>query len=334
MGKGICVAGNLIVDITYPVESWPREGELTTITDGITRSTGGLVCNCIVDLAKLDSDLKLTALGVIGDDSEGDFILSELGREKNIDLSLLKKKGTTSFTAVMSNNGSKARTFFQYRGANALFDENCIDWDRIDADIIHAGYILLLDALDMPDGEYGTRMARLLAAAKEKGLKTSIDVVSESGDRFRGLVPPALKYTDYCVINEIEASQITGTLLREEDGTLHPENMEEALLKIKQLGVSAWAVIHCPEGGYGLDENDKFVSLKSLSLPEGYIKGTVGAGDAFCAGVLYAAEKGRPLIDGIKLGTCAAAASLSEKGATEGMGSAGEVLALYERYGK
>ena len=334
MGKGICVAGNLIVDITYPVESWPREGELTTITDGITRSTGGLVCNCIVDLAKLDGDLKLTALGVIGDDSEGNFILSELGREKNIDLSLLKKKGTTSFTAVMSNNGSKARTFFQYRGANALFDESCIDWDRIDADIIHAGYILLLDALDMPDGEYGTRMARLLATAKEKGLKTSIDVVSESGDRFRSLVPPALKYTDYCVINEIEASQITGTLLREEDGTLHPENMEEALLKIKQLGVSAWAVIHCPEGGYGLDENDKFVSLKSLSLPEGYIKGTVGAGDAFCAGVLYAAEKDRPLIDGIKLGTCAAAASLSEKGATEGMGSVDRVLALYERYGK
>ena len=40
MRKGICVAGNLIADITYPIERWPRQSELTTITDGITRSIG------------------------------------------------------------------------------------------------------------------------------------------------------------------------------------------------------------------------------------------------------------------------------------------------------
>ena len=333
MGKGICLAGNLIVDITYPVECWPKEGELTTITDGITRSVGGLVCNVIMDLAKMDPDLPLSALGVIGNDAEGDLILDELGGMKNIDLSGLKRDGTTSFTAVMSNNASKARTFFQYRGANSRFDENCIDWDTLDADIIHAGYILLLDALDETDEEYGTRMAGLLARAQQKGIRTSIDVVSESGDRFRTLVPPAMKYTDYCVINEIEAQQVTGVELRGGDGTLYIENMKTALEKMKEMGVSTWAVIHCPEGGYGLDECGSYVTLESLKLPEGYIKGTVGAGDAFCAGVLYAAEKGRNLYEGIKLGTCAAAASLSAAGATEGMRPEADVLSLYDKYG-
>ena len=333
MRKGICVAGNLIVDITYPIERWPRQSELTTITDGITRSVGGAVCNVITDLAKLDETLPLSALGVIGDDAEGEFILEQLGRHENIDLSLLGRKGTTSFTAVMSDNRTKARTFFQYRGANALFDESFIDWDRIDAKFLHVGYILLLDALDQADGEYGTKMARLLAEAQSRGIRTSIDVVTESGDRFRTLVPPALRYTDYCVINELEAQQITGVLLRDEEEKLYPEHMEEALRKMKELGVSTWAVIHCPEGGYGLDEKNHFLTVRSLKLPEGYIKGTVGAGDAFCAGVLYGAEKGWGLAESVRLGTCAAAASLSEAGATEGMRPAAEVLKLAELYG-
>ena len=333
MRKGICVAGNLIVDITYPIERWPRQSELTTITDGIARSVGGAVCNVIIDLAKLDETLPLSALGVIGDDAEGEFILEQLGRHENIDLSLLGRKGTPSFTAVMSDNRTKARTFFQYRGANALFDESFIDWDRIDAEILHVGYILLLDALDQADGEYGTKMARLLAEAQSRGIRTSIDVVTESGDRFRTLVPPALRYTDYCVINELEAQQITGVLLRDEEEKLYPEHMEEALRKMKELGVSTWAVIHCPEGGYGLDEKNHFLTVRSLKLPEGYIKGTVGAGDAFCAGVLYGAEKGWGLAESVRLGTCAAAASLSEAGATEGMRPAAEVLKLAELYG-
>ena len=333
MRKGICVAGNLVVDITYPIERWPRQSELTTITEGITRSVGGAVCNVVTDLARMDKSLPLSALGVIGQDAEGDFILEQLGKYRNVDLSLLGRKGATSFTAVMSDNRTKARTFFQYRGANALFDESFIDWEKIDAELLHVGYILLLDALDQEDAEYGTKMARLLAEARRRGLKTSIDVVTETGDRFRTLVPPALRYTDYCVINELEAQQITGVLLRDESEKLYPENMKEALEQMKELGVSTWAVIHCPEGGYGLDEENRYVSLPSLRLPEGYIKGTVGAGDAFCAGVLYGAQKRWALPESIRLGTCAAAASLSEPGASEGVGTAEEVLKLWDRFG-
>ena len=332
MRKGICCAGNMIVDITYPIETWPKQNELTHITEGIQNSTGGSVCNTISDLARLDPNMHLVASGFAGHDAEGDFIMEEMGKYPNIDLSMVKRDGRTSFTAVMSNNQTKERTFFQHAGANAYYGEDDIDWDNLDVNIFHIGYILLLPALDAADDEYGTKMARLLHRAQKLGMKTSIDVVSESGDRFAKLVTPALKYADYCVINELEAQQTTGVQLRGEDGTLHTENMPAALAKLKELGVSTWAVIHCPEVGCGIDENGKYFQVPSLKLPKGYIKGTVGAGDAFCAGILYAAEKQLPMDEALKLGACAAAASLSEVSASDGVKTAEEVLKLHDLY--
>ena len=330
--KGICCAGNMIVDITYPIETWPRQNELTHITEGIQSTTGGSVCNTITDLARLDPTLHLVASGFAGHDAEGDFMLSELGKYPNIDLSMVQRNGRTSFTAVMSNNQTKERTFFQHAGANAYYGEEHIDLDKLDVNIFHIGYILLLPHLDEADDEYGTKMARLLHHAQEKGFKTSIDVVSEAGDRFKRLVTPALKYTDYCIINELETQQTTGVLLRDENEVLHPENMKKALEKLFELGVSTWAVIHCPEMGCGMDAQGNYYEAKSLKLPKGYIQGTVGAGDAFCAGVLYAAETGMTIPEALKLGACSAAASLSAVGASDGVGTVEEVLKLYELY--
>lgn len=327
--KGIAVAGNMIVDQLYPVERFAKAGELTTIVEDMTRSTGGCLCNDIVDLAKLDNQMNLVALGRIGNDAEGEYVLSKMREHKNIDLQYVKAEGTTSYTLVIADESTKQRTFYQCRGANAAFCEEDIPWDKLDVDLLHIGYILLLDALDEEDSEYGTKMAKLLHTAQKHGIKTSIDVVSETGDRFARLVCPAMRYTDYCIINEVEASATTGIQLRTEDGKLIPENFPAALKKMKELGVSTWAVIHCPEVGVGLDENDNYVEVPSLKLPAGYIKGTVGAGDAFCSGVLYAAWKGEDLKSAIELGTASAACSLSQPGATEGMRSEAEARALY-----
>jgi len=138
-----------------------------------------------------------------------------------------------------------------------------------------------------------------------------------------------MRYTDYCIINEAEAQATTGIALRTEDGKLLKENMLPALQKMKDLGVSTWAVIHCPEMGCGLDENGNYVEVPSLKLPEGWIAGTVGAGDAFCSGVLYGAWKEMNLKSAIELGTAAAACSLSQPGATEGMRPVSEVMQVY-----
>ena len=64
----------------------------------------------------------------------------------------------------MSNNQTKERTFFQYAGGNAYYGEDDIDWDRLNVDIFHIGYILLLPHLDEPDAEYGIASNTFLPA--------------------------------------------------------------------------------------------------------------------------------------------------------------------------
>jgi sugar/nucleoside kinase (ribokinase family) len=91
--NGIAVAGNMIVDIIYRVQGLPKPGELTTILEGFSCSSGGALCNVITDLAKLNSSLHLTALGRLGTDAEGDYVLSLLKEYGNINISKLSAKG-------------------------------------------------------------------------------------------------------------------------------------------------------------------------------------------------------------------------------------------------
>ncbi len=331
MKNKICVAGNIILDLLYSISGYPTPGKLTTITD-ISKTVGGAVCNVGIDIARLMPDVKVAGLGLVGEDENGDYILERLNAE-GMDTSTIYRRGATSFTAVMSDNLTRERTFFQFRGANAEFSEDSFRWEDVDCDILHIAYILLLDALDAEDEEYGTKMARLLAHAKGHGIKTSIDVVSESGERFKKLVPPALKYTDYCIINEIETSESTGIALRDADGILLYDNLPKALAALVELGVGEWAVIHCPEGGFGMDKDGKLYSCGQIGLPKECIKGKVGAGDAFCAGVLCAAHRGMDLGKALLLANCAATMSLVEPGATEAMGTIEEALAYAEKYG-
>jgi len=332
MKNKIIVAGNIIVDKLHPISGYPAPGQLTTIEEGISNTVGGSVCNVGIDLKKLMPDVDICALGLVGDDESGDYAVGTM-KDAGMDVSLVGRTGSTSFTFVMSDTKSKERTFFQYRGANAKFSEDSFNWDDCDCDIMHIAYILLLDELDKEDDEYGTKMARLLAHAKERGIKTSIDVVSEAGERFQKLVPPALKYTDYCVINEIEASNSTGIPLRDENGALIYANLKKVLKALFDLGVSEWAIIHCPEGGFGMDKDGNTATYGQIYTPKGFIKGKVGAGDAFCAGVLSAAQRGKDLAYAIKLGNAAATQSLAEPGATESMQTVEFVMEQADRFG-
>lgn len=335
MREGICVAGCLLVDKLFSITGYPKEGTLGTILDRGSMSTGGLLCNVITDLAKLDASLPLQAVGRIGDDEEGRFILEELGRYPNIDLSLLKKNGATSCTYVMNSADTKKRTFFHFKGANGQFCENDVPLESINGRIFHIGYLLILDTLDEVDEEYGTKMARLLCQIQKKGIETSIDVATEKSSRYKKVVLPALKYTDYCVINELEAQEITGIPLRDEKDLLLEENMERALTSLMGLGISKWAVIHAPEGGYGMDQDGNYVKVPSLWLSKEEIKSTVGAGDAFCSGVLLGAYRQESLEKSILLGTCAAACSLTEEDSCKGLRPVEEVqrFRLERRYG-
>ena len=333
MNKGIAVAGDMVLDIIKEITRFPERHGLVRIEDK-SFSLGGAVNNSGRDLAALDPSMPVKLIGMVGEDGEGDEMLRLLAEYKNIDTTRVLRHGQTSFTDVLSELDTRARTFLFYSGANGVFDCQHVDIAGLDCDIFHIGYILLLDALDQPDEQYGTRMARLLHDVQAAGILTSVDVVSEVGDRYKTLVPPALQYTDYFIVNEIESGKTVGIDLRDEHDNLITSRIPQVLRRLKQMGVKRWVVIHAPEGGFGLDENDQYVALPSLKLPEGFIVGTVGAGDAFCAGILHAAYKGESLEQAIADGVASAACSLRAAGASEAMCPIDEVRALYNQMPK
>jgi sugar/nucleoside kinase (ribokinase family) len=232
----------------------------------------------------------------------------------------------------MTEQANGRRTFFHARGANALWSGDDLDFMKIKAQIFHLGYLLLLDQLDLPDAKFGTKAARLLAAAQESGLKTSVDVVSEESDRFARIVTPALKYVDYCILNEIEAGKTAGFKIRLSDGALDTVSLRHAAGALLQQGVRELVIIHFPEGGFARTRKGEDVWQSSLNLPDKYIAGTAGAGDAFCAGVLLGLHDGWELKRCLEAGVCAAAASLAEPTCTAGVKTLSACLALAKKY--
>ena len=185
MNRGITIAGNMVMDYIKTVSTYPRPGNLADIFD-VQQAAGGCVPNTRIDLARLRGNIPLRAAGRIGDDEAGRYMLDMMRRE-GIDtagISVSQKK-KTSFSDAMSAVDTGERTFFHYRGANAEFSPEYIPADKLDCDILHIGYILLLDAFDAPDSEYGTVMARYLHEVQLQVIATSIDVVSGDEKLFK-----------------------------------------------------------------------------------------------------------------------------------------------------
>ncbi|NBR87835.1 MAG: carbohydrate kinase family protein [Verrucomicrobia bacterium] len=330
--SGLLGGGNWIVDQVKIIDVFPQRERLANISSQ-SEGTGGAPYNVLVDLARLGAPFPLIGAGLVGKDLLGTQILEDCKRQ-GIDPKFLRATADapTSYTDVMTEAAGGVRTFFHCRGANALWDGKDLDFTKTKAKIFHLGYLLLLDALDKEDKKFGTKAAALLAAAQEAGLKTSVDTVSEDSDRFTKIVTPALKYVDYCILNEIEAGKTTGFKIRQPDGKLNTVSLRHAAGALLQCGVKELVVIHFPEGGFARTRDGKDSWQSSLNLPQKYIAGTAGAGDAFCSGVLYGLHEGWDLQRCLLTGVCVAAASLSNPTCTQGVGKLEAALALAKKY--
>ncbi len=332
--RGIVIAGNILVDIINMIDRYPSKNMLSTILE-LQKAVGGAVPNTIIDLAVIDPELHLSAVGKIGSDEQGRFIISEL-KKYGIDTGrvVISQSSPTSYSSVMTEVDTGERTFFHMKGANADFSQKDIDIDSLDCEIFHIGYILLLDELDGEDFEYGTKMARLLHDVKAKGIKTSIDVVSEDSERFAAKVIPALKYCSYATMNEVESGKVTGLSPRNADGTLNVSNIKRTMEKFFEYGVREKVIVHCPEGGFIMSRGGAFTAVPSLKLPKGYIKGSVGAGDAFTAGCLYGLYKGFDDKRILEFSSAAAACNLSAADSISGMKSRAYIEDMLKNFEK
>ena len=330
--RGLIAGGNWIIDQVKTIDVFPQREQLANIL-GQTEGTGGSAYNVSIGLAKSGVSFPLFAAGLVGQDAYGKRILEDCKKHK-IDTKFLQttRQAATSYTDVMAERSNGRRTFFHFRGANSLWCGGGLDFQKTKARLFHLGYLLLLDALDEPDSKFGTKAAQLLASAQEAGLKTSVDVVSEDSDRYKKVVPPSLKYADYLIVNEFEAAKITGFKTRSADGKLDTVALRHAAGTLLQMGVRELVVIHFPEGGFARTRRGEDHWKPTIKLPAKYIAGTVGAGDAFAAGVLIGLHEEWDLNRCLETGMCVAAACLSDATTTGGIKSLSTSLDLAKKY--
>jgi sugar/nucleoside kinase (ribokinase family) len=188
-----------------------------------------------------------------------------------------------------------------------------------------------LDRMDEEDTEFGTVAARFLHELQKREIKTSLDLVSENSERFARIVRPALRFCNFLIINDFESEKVTGIPIRSADRIIK-KNLKPIAKKIFEYGVSDMVVIHFPEGGYLLTNNDEEILQPSLSLPEDFIAGSTGAGDSFCAGILYGLYRQWDILTTIRLAICAGAQNLADVTTTGAIGAWQDIMKLADRY--
>ena len=311
MKSGILVAGSILVDKINEISAYPQAGELTQIKS-VQKSVGGCVPNVAIDLKRICPDLTVKAVGKIGADENGEYVKNVLS-DNGVNIENISVgEDKTSFTEVMSVTGGQ-RTFFTYAGASSDFGINDVPMSALNVKMLHLGYFLLLDKIDNGDG------IKILQKAKEQGVKTSIDLVSENSDRY-SLVLPCLKYVDNLIINEVEAGALTGIEPKS-------ENLVKIAQKLKACGISERVIIHTPEMGVCVS-NTGVECVPAYALPDNFIVGTTGAGDAFCAGALIGIYQNKTDKEILEFASAVAVAALSKADATSGLCTEKEIKEL------
>ena len=89
--------------------------------------------------------------------------------------------------------------------------------------------------------------------------------------------------------------------------------------------------IHMPERSVCLSD-EGYSCLGSYILPDGYIQGTTGAGDAFCAGALIGIYNGWADMEIMEFASACAVMTLGSTDATSGMKTEDEIIEFCKQF--
>jgi sugar/nucleoside kinase (ribokinase family) len=286
----VCL-GILVADvIARPVERLPARGTLALV-DEITLRGGGCALNTATVLARLGLDVRVA--GKVGDDVFGDFLLGLLA-ERGLDASgVVRDEQVPTATTVALVDERGERTFLHSTGADGTLRAAELDQDLLfSGRALHVAGALVLPMLD------GEPTAEILAAARERGLTTSLDTVWDASGGW-DRIAPSLPQLDLFTAGLGQALAISG---QEEPaaaaGWLRACGVREVALKLGENG--------CYVAG---EEIEELVPAPAVEAVDG-----TGAGDAFAAGLLYGRLAGWPLERAARLANAAGALATTAVG--------------------
>lgn len=334
--RGILGAGCVVADVNKVIDAYPARDHLAIIEE-LSWSTGGPALNLAACLARLEPPFPVGVAGLVGDDSFGDFLHGECTRLGIADGLDVTDRAGTSFTDAMVERDGGRRTFFHHSGANALLDPEHLvaQLDRVQPRIVHLGALGFNARLDGPCRSDPSGWVSVLVAARERGIRTNLDLADLPPERLRPLLDPCLPLLDTLIVNELEAATALG--VEAPDGHVGVPTDWAAMTRLAtgllERGVRRLSVVHFPAGCVAAADNGRSWRQGSVRMPPHLIRGTTGAGDAFAAGMLLAWHENRPVEACLRLGLAAAAACLTDLTTSGGIGPADRVLADAEALG-
>lgn len=304
--KSVLGIGNALVDMVYSCEA-PAALEGAGIELGVpnhvlpqvlgaaketvaelscTIVPGGGAANTVAAASLLG--MKCAFMGKIGPDSNGELFAQELSKY-NVEDFLLKGSLPTGCTMAFPS------TFIISIGAAGTFSSVEVPGECLKGfDYLHMEGFLL---------NCGDVAEAVLDMAREQGMTISFDLGSKGlVARYRDRVEKIVEqYADIVFANEHEALEFTG---------LQPQEAAADIAgRVACRG--GIAVVKCGGEGSVVAQGD---SLWQIGAVETEVADTIGAGDAYAAGFLYAHSLGLGLQDCGKKAAAVAAAAVSVKG--------------------
>ena len=309
------VIGTVTADLLVTSETSPlslsgdgfRSSNLVFTENPVTLSMGGNGGNSAYVLAGLGVPTALC--GAIGRDLLGDALVGWLS-ERKIDLSGLHRSAThatSSSTVIMS--AADNQVVYHHLGSSTQ-----ANYAAMPEMLFKSADVLLASSYPILPQMRAGGFAQALIQVKKSGGITALDIGPAIGEPVTlEEIIPLLPSLDYFIANTHELKSLTGK-----------EDWQEAADILLEANAGQLVIKQGADGSAVWTRSDRlFVPGFKVDA-----KASVGAGDSFNVGFLWAVKQGRPLDEALRFGNAVAALVVSSPTGVLGSPSLEEVEAL------
>jgi len=259
----------------------------TFCSEPLTMVLGGNGANATYVLASLGAAPALCS--AIGRDPLGAIAQGWL-EDGGVDTDLLLQHATaaTATTTVIAD-AERNRQSFHHPGATAIFSIDDVPTGRFEA-----ADVLLITGYQLLEGWRPEGMAEALQQAAQAGVTTLLDIGPAIDDPpTLSELTPMLPDMTYLLANAYELRMCVGT-----------ESIEEAARQVVDQGAQHVVVKRGAEGAALCGPDRSCVQVPGFDVD---VHSTVGAGDAFNAGLIHGLQEGRSVPEAIRFANATAA---------------------------
>ena len=158
----------------WPFTAIPPGGGCYSV-DEITLAVSGAAGVAAIAAAKMG--LKTRAIGGLGNDLMGDWVLQRL-KDFKVDTKMMQRQpGWKTSTSIVTTRLDGSRPALHMTGATSTFTVTPEDFDKAsNAKVFHLGGVGLMHAMD------GKANASLMQHAKARGCITTVDIFAATAD--------------------------------------------------------------------------------------------------------------------------------------------------------